>query len=139
MYEWLLVLHVLSAFALVASLVAFWALTIAARTGLSPALGAIALPFGAAAGIGTIGTLVFGIWLAIYVDGYEVWDGWVLGAIALWALATESGRRAEVGVKAAVGPDAQAVTVDSQVALMHWLRVALVIALLVVMIYKPGA
>ena len=46
--------------------------------------------------VGGLGTLILGIWLALDVDGYEVWDGWILGAIVVWAFATESGRRARV-------------------------------------------
>jgi hypothetical protein len=46
-----------------------------------------------ATGIGATGTLVFGIWLAISKEEYQVWDGWVLGALVLWAIAMETGRR----------------------------------------------
>jgi hypothetical protein len=35
--------------------------------------------------------------------------------------------------------DGGAVAVDSRAAAMHWLRTLLVLALLVVMVYKPGA
>jgi hypothetical protein len=38
--------------------------------------------------LGGLATLVLGIWLAIYVDGYEVWDGWIIAAIVLWLVAT---------------------------------------------------
>jgi hypothetical protein len=58
----------------------------------------------------------------------------------LWALATESGRR----VRAAFAD--QALSADGTVAVpegnamaLHWVRTALVLVLLVVMIYKPGA
>jgi hypothetical protein len=36
---------------------------------------------------------VFGVSLAIEVDRYRVWDGWVIAAIVLWAIGTETGRR----------------------------------------------
>jgi uncharacterized membrane protein len=42
---------------------------------------------------GTLMTIVFGVWLAIKVDRYRVWDGWVIAAIVLWAIGTETGRR----------------------------------------------
>lgn len=45
---------------------------------------------------GTLGTLVFGIWLAIERDEYQVWDGWILAALVLWAIAAETGRRGGV-------------------------------------------
>ena len=44
--------------------------------------------------IGTLGTIVFGVWLAISLDAYKVWDGWVIAAIVLWAGRHEVGRRA---------------------------------------------
>jgi hypothetical protein len=127
-YDWLLFLHVTSAF--------FLAITVVVLS--APALGYVAdsrlLTVASATwGIGGLGTLVFGIWLAIYVKGYEVWDGWVIGAIVLWAGATELGRRAEAGFKAGEGDPTRA-----QAAMWHWLRTLVVILLLVDMIYKPG-
>ncbi len=91
--------------------------------------------------VGGLGTLIFGIWLALYVDGYEIWDGWIIAAIVLWAIATELGRRAQVGYASAAGSGVggAASAEVRQAALMHWLRSLAVLALLVVMIYKPGA
>ena len=43
--------------------------------------------------VGSIGVLVFGIWLAIDVDGYEVWDGWVIAALVLWLVMGALGSR----------------------------------------------
>ena len=77
---------------------------------------------------------MLGIWLALDVDGYEIWDGWILGAIVLWAVATETGRRARRRARRPRAPPlAPAPTI------WHWLRTLLVIALLVVMVWKPGA
>ncbi len=59
----------------------------------------------------------------------------------LWAIATEVGRRAQVGytaLTATAAGDAAAAGAE-RAALMHWLRSLVVLALLVVMIYKPGA
>ncbi len=136
MYDWLLFLHVLSAFALVITVVIFSAFALGA------AIDSRVLMVGRVAwAVGGLGTLVFGIWLALYVQGYEIWDGWIVGAILLWAIATEMGRRAELGFVAASGSGegAAATAVPRQAVLMHWLRAAVVLALLVVMIYKPGA
>ena len=47
-------------------------------------------------GIGSIGVLVLGVWLAIDADAYQVWDGWVIAALVLWAIAVETGRRSGV-------------------------------------------
>jgi hypothetical protein len=139
MYEWLLVLHVLSAFALVASLVAFWGLTIAARAGLNPALGAIAAPFGAAAAIGTIGTLVFGIWLAIYVDGYELWDGWIVASLVLWVVGTGAGQQTGAAMARAAEPGADAAALRRRGTLLHTVSSLAVLAIVALMIFKPGA
>ena len=51
--------------------------------------------------VGSLGTIVFGVWLAISLDAYQVWDGWVLAAIVLWAIAVEVGRRGGTGYGAA--------------------------------------
>ena len=65
--------------------------------------------------IGGLGTLVFGVWLALYVKGYEIWDGWIITAIVLWAIGTELGRRAQAGYVAAVGPgEGAAASADAQ-------------------------
>ena len=56
----------------------------------------------AAVGIGGVGTLVFGIWLAVSLDAYELWDGWVIAAIVLWAVAGGAGQRAGVEYERAV-------------------------------------
>jgi hypothetical protein len=135
-YDWLLFLHVLSAFALVATVVIFSAFALGAATD-SRVLAVANVLWG----VGGLGTLVLGIWLALYVDGYEVWDGWIITSIVLWAVATELGRRAQLGYAAIAGAaeGGTAVAEARQVALMHWLRASVVLALLVVMIYKPGA
>lgn len=131
MYDWLLFLHVTSAFALVTTVVVLSAFA------LGYALDSRVLTVASIAwAIGGFGTLVFGVWLAIYIKGYDLWDGWIITAIVLWAIAAELGRRAEVGFGATAGGD---VAARSQAVLFHWLRALAVLALLVVMIYKPGA
>ena len=84
--------------------------------------------------VGGLGTLGFGIWLAIYVKGYAISDGWIIAAIVLWVVANAFGGKAQVGFSDKADERARA-----QAALMHWLRSLAVLALLVVMIYKPGA
>jgi hypothetical protein len=127
-YDWLLFLHVTAAFFLVITVVVLSAPALGYAT--DKRLLTIAT---VAWGIGGLGTILFGIWLAIYVRGYEVWDGWVIAAIVLWAGATELGRRAETGFNAGEGEPARA-----RAAMFHWLRTGVVILLLIDMIYKPG-
>lgn len=130
MYDWLLFLHVTAAFALVVTIVVYSAFALGLAGDIR-----ILVVGNVMWAIGGLGTLVFGIWLAIYVDGYEVWDGWVIAAIVLWALASGLGARAEAGFKTASTEAA----VRRSAVLLHWLRSVTVLALLVVMIYKPGA
>jgi hypothetical protein len=80
--------------------------------------------------VGGLGTLVLGIWLALYLDEYDFFDGWILGAIALWFVATGLGQSTQRRVAA----DATA-----RIATMHWLRTLAVLGLLVLMVWKPGA
>jgi hypothetical protein len=131
-YDWLMFLHVTAAFCLVMTVVMFSAVALGA-----PADSRVLAVSNVLWTVGGLGTLVFGVWLAIYVKGYEIWDGWIIAALVLWAGATELGRRAELGIKA--GADGAASADRSRAVLMHWLRSLAVLALLVVMIYKPGA
>jgi len=140
-YEWLLFLHVLSAFALVASLTLYTVLIASMWSKDVP--GDVVRVFrlqrvgDVLIGVGSIGVLVFGIWLAIDVDGYALWDGWIIAALVLWVLMMGSGARASQGVKPA--GDDSAVAVDRRTAFAHWMRIVWFTALLVVMIWKPGA
>jgi hypothetical protein len=128
-YNTLLFLHVLSAFALMITVVVFSAYALGA-----PRSPRVLLVSNVLWGIGGIGTIVFGVWLAIYLKAYHVYDGWVIAAIVLWFVANGFGSSAQAGF-AADADEAKA----SRAALMHWLRSITVLALLVVMIYKPGA
>jgi uncharacterized membrane protein len=90
-YDWLLAFHVVSAFVMVAALVLFTVLVIAVRRVDIPSqtagLGRASKVGNAAVAVGGTGALVFGIWLALERDEYSIWDGWVLVAIVLWAVA----------------------------------------------------
>jgi hypothetical protein len=127
-YDWLLFLHVIAAFMLASTVVMFSAVAFGAPAGTRTVSVADVLW-----NTGGLGTLLFGIWLALDVDGYEIWDGWILGAIVLWALATETGRRARLDLEPE-GPGLVA-----RATTWHWVRTLLVIALLIVMVWKPGA
>jgi hypothetical protein len=143
-YDWLLFLHLLAAFAAVATVVVFSAFAFGWTR--DPRVLTLANVLWA---VGGLGTLVFGVWLALYLDAYSITDGWIIAALALWAIATELGRRAqaaytELTAATAAEPATASATRAAnpgagQAQLWHWLRSLAILALLVVMIYKPGA
>jgi hypothetical protein len=120
----LLFLHVLSAFLLVGAVVMLSALAL----GASPPERTLTLA-DRLWDVGGIGTLLFGVWLALDIDGYGIFDVWIIAAIVLWLGATELGRRA----RAARTDD------PPRFVQWHWLSAAVVALLLADMIFKPGA
>ena len=124
LYDWLLFLHVLAAFAAVGSVVVFGVML----AGQAPALLTVGRRLW---DVGGTGTLVLGVALAIDLDAYGLWDGWILAAFLLWAVAGFAGVRIGMGYGSA----------DQRggVGLMYGLMSVTVAALLIVMIYKPGA
>ena len=156
-YDWLLFLHIGSAFALVAALTVFWAVAVAARNVDRPVDSLryfkIAKPANILVGVGTMGTLIFGIWLAIDAAAYQVWDWWVLLALALWLVAAGTGQRGGQtyadAAKLAADLDGQGrgdqpseeLRVRLQDRRAMWLNVVSSVAVLLIlvdMIYKPG-
>jgi uncharacterized membrane protein len=138
LYDWLLFLHVLSAALVVGGLTALWALVLGTRS-TAPSIDAgSAMSFGRFAGIlvgvGMMGTILLGIWLAIDVDGYEVWDGWILASLVLWA----------IGGWAAGKAGKEWAQEDPVAARRGGIRfqainTVAVLVILVLMIWKPGA
>ena len=134
-YDTLLYLHVLAAFILVAANVTAWAMYVGTAGGSRPSPLVRMAPMGGLLGVvGSLGVLIFGIWLAIYVKGYEVWDGWVLAAIVLWAIAGYAGTTLGRGYEAFRAGEAPA----SSLAL-HLILSGSILLLLIDMIWKPGA
>ena len=98
LYDWLLFLHVLSAFFAVGALAALWGLILGTR-GTAPMLDQrSAMTYGRTAGIlvgvGMMGAIIFGVWLAIHEEAYQVWDGWILASLVLWAIGGWAGGQA---------------------------------------------
>jgi hypothetical protein len=131
-YHALLFLHVLSAFFLAGAAVIYSAFVLGGPVNRTTRLIAEILW-----GVGGLGTLVFGIWLAFNRPQYEIYDGWVIAALILWVLATGSGAQASRGVQPA--GDDSALAIDGRTAFAHWMRIVWFTALLVVMVWKPGA
>jgi hypothetical protein len=137
LYDWLLFLHVLGAFLAVGALTALWALILSSR-GAAPIVSPdSAMRFGRSAGIlvgvGMVGALVFGIWLAIDVDGYQLWDGWILASLAIWAISGWAG-----------GQSGKAFASDAVGGRQAGIRYQAInsvglFVILLLMIWKPGA
>ena len=103
---------------------------------------------GAGAGL----ALLFGIALAIDLDAYQPWDVWILLSIVLWAIGAATGSRVGThytGVQALVerlaaegdAPSAElaAQLSDRKVRLLHVITLVAFTAVLLLMIFKPGA
>ena len=125
MYDWLLFLHVLAAFLLGVTVVMYSAVALGGTLG-----GRATFVADRCWDVGGLGTLVLGIWLALHLDEYGIFDGWIIGAIVLWIVATGLG---ETVRRRLADGETGAVTT------MHWLRTLTVLGLLVLMIWKPGA
>jgi uncharacterized membrane protein len=132
-YHALLFFHVLSAFLLFAAVVIFSAFVL----GAAPADRRWRIVTEILWGVGGLGTLALGIWLALYVDAYRISDGWIVAAIVLWFLATGTGAQTSRALRPMV--EDGVVAIGSRAATMHWLRTLLVVVLLADMIFKPGA
>jgi uncharacterized membrane protein len=155
--DWILVLHVLSAFSFVAGIIFFWVLIVAVRQTDTPEgtirMGPLARIAGAAVGVGAGGTIILGVWLAFSVGGYDIWDGWIVAALVLWVIAAGLGQRAgaayEEGVKKAqeleaagqTGPNAELLALNrtSRGVVLQSLASIVVLLILIDMIWKPGA
>jgi uncharacterized membrane protein len=155
--DWALALHVLSAFAYVGGVVLFWALIVAVRRVETPEgtirMEPIVKVGNAAVGIGAVGTIVIGIWLAFSVGSYAIWDGWIIAAIVLWAVSGALGQRTGVaymqGMNKAkelekageAGPNAELLALNRTAngVVLHALVSIGALLLLLDMIFKPGA
>jgi uncharacterized membrane protein len=155
--DWILALHVLSAFAYVAGLVVFWVLIVAVRKADTPdetiRMEPIVKVGNIAVGVGALGTIVLGIFLALSYGDYDLWDGWIIAAIVLWIAAAAVGSRTGAaymqGMKKAqelqsagrTGPDAELLALNRTQSglLMHAVASAIVLLIVIDMIWKPGA
>jgi hypothetical protein len=155
--DWMLALHVLSAFAYVAGIVLFWVLIVAVRKVDTPEgtirMEPIVKVGNAAVGIGAGGTILLGIWLAFRLDSYAIWDGWIIAALVLWAAAAAFGQRTgveytrgmtkakELSAAGQTGSNGELLALNRTTngVVLHFLASAVVLLILLDMIFKPGA
>lgn len=154
-YEWLLFLHVTGAFLFLGGSVAAGVLNVAALRRERPSEVALLMRLISRAvvafGIGFFLVVIFGLWL-VHVAGYSFGDGWVVGALVLFALSNalggiggnrEKATRALAEQLAAAGDQP---SVELRARLRDPVSLALsygaglsAFAVLVLMIWKPGA
>ena len=155
--DWIFAIHLLSAATLVGALVMSWILTIALRSvdtaGTTLSFNRVAMVGATAIGIGLVGAIGFGIWLAILLDAFRVWDGWVIAAIILWVIATAAIMRAFAEYRkpaerarallasGQAGPDAELAALNrtTTALLTRALASAAIVLIVIDMVYKPGA
>jgi hypothetical protein len=155
--DWILALHLLSAFALVGAMVLFWIVIVAMRNvdtvSLTLAYAPVASAGSIVVGVGSLGAFAFGVWLAIAKNEYQLWDGWVLAGLVLWAIGTPLGARGgkeyakaltrarelrEAGQDAS-GGELRALNRSPLGLRLHIVSSLIVLVIVADMIWKPGA
>jgi len=154
-YDWLLLLHLLAAFmflcgAMVAGVLHWLAMRRTRPSEIALLLGLVnvTVPL---IGIGSLAALGFGIWLTDEA-GYGFGDGWIIAALVLWvvsgALAGPAGKRlkrareqAEELAAAGDQPseELRRAVADRTALLLNYASFAALVAILVLMVFKPGA
>ena len=154
-YDWLLLGHLLAAFMLVSGAVVAGTLHFLATRRARPSEVALLLGLVRAAvpivGVGSVAVLVFGLWL-VHEAGFGFGDAWIGAAIVLWlismALAGPAGKRLrharELAERLAGEGDEPSAELHRAVAdrtalVMNYASFACLVAILVRMIFKPGA
>ena len=153
-YDWMLALHLLSAFSVAAALVLYTVLVVSGRrASASPEqvrllfrIAPVATPLIAA---GSVLVLIFGVILAIDSNRFEIWNGWIIAGIVLWALLGGVGQRTGAyytGVQklAEEGGDASEQEALARLraptgALLHLATLGIFVLILLDMLFKPGA
>ena len=155
-YQWVLFLHLLSAFMLGGAALAYHLLHLALLRRDRPS--EVAELFGAAKAVelglqaGAIGTIVFGIWLAyIGEPDYGLGQGWIIAAIVLWVVANGLGavggkiyeRARKLAAQLSAAGDAPSAELTALVrspraAALTWGSTLMIVTVLVLMVWKPG-
>jgi len=155
--DWILALHLLSAFAYVAGMVVFWVLIYAVRRTDTPEgtirMAPVVKVGTIGTGVGAVGTIVFGLWLTFSVGGYRIWNFWIIAALVLWAIAGGVGGRTgkeyqkgmdkalELEATGQTGPNAELLALNrtQNGVVLHAIASAALLLLLIDMIWKPFA
>jgi len=155
--DWVLALHLLSAFAYVAGMVVFWVLIYAVRRTDTPEgtirMAPVVKIGMIGTGVGAVGTIVFGLWLTFSVGGYRIWNFWIIAALVLWAIAGgvggKTGKEYQRGMDKALeleaagqtGPNAELLAINrtQNGVVLHAVASAALLLLLIDMIWKPFA
>ena len=135
LYETLLFLHVLGAFALVAGTTAMapfalgWGQAVFERAGAAR----LAMTGSILSGIGAVLTLVLGLWLVQKAD-YSFFRFWILGALVLWGIAGYSNGEVSKAARSVMkGEDS-----GENVRTLWVVDILGATLLLVLMVWKPG-
>ncbi len=150
--DWMLALHLLSAFAVAASLVLFSSLVYSGRrmTSLEQTrtLFRVAPIGNALITGGLVLVLIFGIILSVDSDTFELWDPWIIVAIVLVVAFGGVGQRSGAYYtnvqQRAEAPDGNEAEVLALLraptgARLHVVTVLLFLLIVLDMIFKPGA
>jgi uncharacterized membrane protein len=155
-YHWLLVFHLLGAFAFVSGAVAAGIAQLLSlrleRPSEAAAVLRLAQPAAAVAGVGSLVALGLGIALAETVEGYSTGDGWIVASFVLWIVAAAlggiGGRRSrgarELAERLAAErdeptPELRRAILDPTATFANYASFGILVAILVLMIWKPGA
>ena len=155
--DWIFSLHLLSAATLVGSLVMSWIVVVSLLSAHTPgetlALNRVAMVSTVTTVVGLVGAIAFGIWLAILRIDFHPWDGWVIAAIVLWAIASaalwrsfieyvkpvEKARALVAAGQTSPSAELTALNRASTGLLLRALASAAIVLIVIDMIWKPGA
>jgi uncharacterized membrane protein len=154
-YEWLLLLHVTGAFLVIGGAVMAGVFNFSALRSERPSEVVLFFRFArlavAAIGVGMALTLVFGLWL-VHDVGYGWGETWIVLALVLWVLSNALGgiggnrekKVRELAERLTAEGDVPSPELSARLRDPVWLAVSwgsgvVVIAILALMIWKPGA
>ncbi|HET7128849.1 MAG TPA: hypothetical protein VFJ93_07230 [Gaiellaceae bacterium] len=155
--DWIFSIHLLFAATLVGSLVMSWIVVVSMRTADTPdatlSLHRVGMVATGATIVGLAGVIALGIWLTVLRVDFHPWDGWVIGAIVLWAIATvalvrsfaeyakpiEKARALVASGQAGAAAELTALNRTSTGLMLRVLGSAAIVLIVVDMIWKPGA